>query len=109
MSALQKDNDLQNSGHKTKDWVTQTPLNNLCDIKCIEVAFSSVLLVAPVVLVFLQSWWQVKSLFIQSTKDEIRKNSLNIGHLLFSFKKEIREREKIKNKKERKTNKLKTK
>ena len=40
---------------------------------------------------------------------EIRKNSLNIGHLLFSFKKEIREREKIKNKKERKTNKLKTK
>jgi hypothetical protein len=48
MSALQKDNDLQNSGHKTKDWVTQAPLNNLCDIRCIEVAFSSVLLVAPV-------------------------------------------------------------
>jgi hypothetical protein len=32
---------------------------------------------------------------------EIRKNSLNIGHLLFSFKKEIREREKIKNKRKK--------
>jgi hypothetical protein len=32
---------------------------------------------------------------------EIRKNSLNIGHLLFSFKKEIREREKSKNKRKK--------
>jgi hypothetical protein len=46
MSDLQKDNDLQNSGHKTKDWVTQTPLKNMCDVRCIEVAFSPVLLVA---------------------------------------------------------------